>query len=114
MGFNSDNPQLINQIPIAITLPDVKDTELFNDRVQEILQSIANNVNSKEGGFYSLEEKSSSGQYYAKQENKLRNVYRKVLDFVELNGSSIPAGQTISFAHEIDNVANSASPGTVC
>lgn len=109
MGFNNDQPQQTNQIVTAINLPDIEEEpNLFQERLQSILQKIANTVNSKEGAFYSLEEKSSSGQYFAKSENKLRNVYRKVLDFVALNGTSIPAGETISFPHGMTNISASA------
>lgn len=109
MSFSSDNPQIINQVQQTINLPKVSEGPLFQERLEELLRSIANSVNSKEGGLYSLDEKGSSEQFYIQgNPQRFRNVYRKVLDFVNLNGGNIGAGAAVNFAHSITGVAESA------
>ena len=109
MSFSSDQPQVINQLPQTVNLPDMKDQALFKDEIEELFKNIADTVNGKTGGLYSLQERGSSVQYYSKtNENVLRDVYRKTFDLAQLNGGSILASQTIQFQHEFTNLHESA------
>jgi hypothetical protein len=109
MSFSSDNSQITNQAEETINLPSLKDGELFQDRLTKLLRNITNTVNSKGGGLYSLEERGSSERYY-KTDNpqQFRNVYRKVFDFVSLNGANIGASEALHFPHEITGAKESA------
>ncbi len=109
MSFSSDDAQITNQIPQTINLPDMKDGQNFTTSIEMLLRSIANTVNSKESGLNSLEEKVSGSQFYnSDNEEQLRNVYRKIIDLVNLNGGSINANDTIQVPHEITNLCESA------
>jgi hypothetical protein len=108
MSFSSDNPQIINQVQITVNLPDLDNKKLFQERLEYILKTMANSINSKEGGLYTLAETGSSEQYYIQgNPQKFRNVYRKVMDFVEENGADIPASGSVNFAHGISSVVES-------
>jgi len=110
MSFSSDQPQITNQLPQTINLPSIKERpELFAERVEDLLRQIANSLNSKSGGLKSLAETGASKQFY-KQDNpqKFRNVYNKVLNFVDLNGAPIGASASVNFAHVIMGLQQSA------
>ena len=109
MSFSSDDAIITNQLPQTITLPDMEDKSNFSDKVEGLFKDVADTVNGKEGGLYSLEEKGSGAQYYTKDNsNTLRNVYRKTFDLVTLNGGSISGSDTVQYTHEIDNLCESA------
>jgi len=109
LTFSSDEALVANQIPQTINLPDIDDKKDFADAVEEILKSIADTVNSKEGGLSSLQEKCSGGMFYGKQnEDQMRDVYRKVFDLIKFNNGSVAGSETIQFSHEITNLCESA------
>lgn len=82
-----------------------RDPDKFFEILTEIYKRIANSVNTKEGGLFSLQELFDSQQYFTTgQPNRFRNVYRKVFDMVDLNGGPILAGATASFAHNITGI----------
>lgn len=108
MSFSSDDAQIANQIPQTINLPNIEDHN-FTDYIETIFRSIANSVNAKESGLNLLSEKISGSQFYnSDNEDQLRNVYRKIIDLVSLNGGSINASDTIQVPHEITNLCESA------
>lgn len=110
MSFSSDQPQVTNQLPITVTLPDIdKDNKIFSEKVEDYLRDITSAVNSKEEGQYILQEKGPSSQYYSKvPQGSLRDVYRKTFDFATLNGGSIAGSDTVQFTHQITNLFESA------
>lgn len=109
MSFSSDQPQVTNQLPITVTLPNIDEKYLFAEKVEDYLKDITSAVNSKEEGQYLLQEKGPSSLYYSKDiEGPLRDVYRKTFDFVKLNGGSIAGGETVQQAHEITGLFESA------
>lgn len=109
MSFSSNEPSITNQLPLTVNLPDIARGELFQDRLQDIIKEMTLVVNSKEGGLYSLQEKFSSQTYFTIGDPQtFRNVYRKVLDFVNLNSGNIGASATVSFVHGITGVDESA------
>ena len=109
MSFSSDQPQITNQLPITVNLPDMEDKINFPIKIEDYLRDITNSVNSKEEGQYLLQEKGPSSQFYSKNnEGQMRDVYRKAFDFVKLAGGNIIGGQTVQFTHEITNLKESA------
>lgn len=100
MSFSSDPAILVNQLPLSVDFP--RDQEKFLEALTLLYKRIANSVNTKEGGLFSLQELYDSQQYFIPtQPNTFRNVYRKVFDMVTLNGGPIAAGATATFAHNI-------------
>lgn len=99
MSFSSDNPLLINQLPITIEFD--KDNERLPEQLTQWAKSVANSSNSKTGGLYSPVETGNSEQYIISPPDTTSNVYRKVFDMVDLNGGAIAAGATVNFAHGI-------------
>lgn len=96
-------PLLVNQLPLSVDFP--KDQQKFLEILTELYKRIANCVNTKEGGLFSLQELFNSQQYFTPgTPNIFRNVYRKVFDMVALNGGPIAAGATASFAHNITGI----------
>lgn len=108
MTFTSNQPLLVNQLPLSIDFP--KEWVKFLDIWTELYKRIANCVNTKEGGLFSLQEQFSSQQYFTLSEpGVFRNVYRKTFDMVELNGGSIAAGATVTFPHNITGILDTAT-----
>lgn len=109
MSFSSDNSQIFNQSQLTINLPPVSNPELFNSVLTNLLRNMSNSLNSKEGGLYTLDEKGNSEQFYIQgNPQKFRNVYRKVLDFVQLNGANIGASASVNFPHNVNSMLESA------
>lgn len=107
MSVSSDQPLLVNQLPISFEIP--KDPDRFHDIMSLWIKRVANAVNSKEGGLYSLNELFNSNQYYNINDvNTFRNVYRKTFDLVNLNGGNIGAGSTVAFPHGITGLFQAA------
>lgn len=104
MSFSSDQPQITNQISQTINL----DKENLHEQVQDLLRDFAESSNSKELGKYILEEKGTGGKWYAKEGTQERNVYRKTLDLVALNGDSIDGSESVEYDHNIDEIQGSA------
>lgn len=110
MTSSSDPSLLINQVPVSLEFPE--DQGKFRDNITNYLRRMADSVNSKDTGLYSLMEYYSGKQYFTNfatsgQQN-FRNVYRKMFDLVALNGGNIPAGGTVAFPHNITNLFQSA------
>lgn len=99
MSFSSDQPLLVNQLPLSVDFP--KDDQKFLEILTETYKRIANCANSKTGGLYSIQELFNSEQFFTATPNQFRNVYRKTFDLVALNGGNIAAGATVAFAHNI-------------
>ena len=109
MSFSSNEPALINQLPQTVNLPNISNGELFQDQLEDMLRNITNNSNGKTGGLYSLQEYYNSNQYYIQgNPQRFRNVYRKVLDFVQENGGNIAGSASVDFAQSITSVQESA------
>lgn len=104
---SSDSALTTNQIPISLDLP--KDPDRFHEHLTLYLKRMAQALNTKEGGLYTLQEFYASKQYYQVTDNRnsqvFRNVYRKVFDMTLLNGgNAIASGQTVSFPHGINGL----------
>lgn len=106
---SSDNAAIVNPVQEDISLPDLTDGELFVERLEYLLNKMASSINTKEGGLYTLNELGSFQKYYNQNNpQEFRNVYRKVIDLIELNNGDIEVGQSVSFPHEISGVSESA------
>lgn len=91
----------------TITIPD--DSIQMNLKLTDSYQQIASAVNNREISVYSKQELPNGMQYFNNADTQLfRNVYRKVLDFVELNGGNLAASTNYNFAHDISDVYESA------
>ena len=100
MSFSNDKPALENQLAISIELPE--DPAEFRFRFNDLYQKIATSLNSKEGGLYVPEEK-TTGQQYFNPDNpqKNKNVYRMVVDF-----GALPNASAKSVFHDINWLAS--------
>lgn len=94
MSYSSDQPLLANQLPISVDFP--KEFEKFHPIIDLLYKRIANSVNSKEGGLYSLSEVNAFMQYFTSNPNAFRPTYRKVIDI-----GALPNAATKSVAHGI-------------
>ncbi len=93
--YSSDQPQLANQLPISVSLPP--DSPEFQDAITLLYKRIANAVNSKEGGLYTLQESTAFQQYFTSgNPQAFRPVYRKTINF-----GALPNAATKSVAHGI-------------
>lgn len=99
MSISSDQALLINQLPISLDLP--KDAEGFHETVELYLKRIANIINTKEGGLYTLIEQGNSELYQMVSTMSTSNVYRKCFNLTDLNGGNIAGGATVAFPHNI-------------
>ena len=99
MSFSSDQPLLINQLPISIDLP--KDPEKFHETSELFMKRVSNVVNTKAGGLYSQQEFSNSELYQLVSSTTSSNVYRKCFNLTQLNGGNIGAAVTVVFPHNI-------------
>ncbi len=107
MSFSNDQPIQVNQLPISVIFP--KDQVKFLDILTELYKRIANCVNTKEGGLFTLQELFDSQQYFTQGKPGIfRNVYRKVFDMVDLNGGPIAPGVTVTFPHNIVGIIATA------
>ena len=105
MSFSSDQPTLVNQLPLSMDFPD--DPVKFKEILTLLYKRIANAVNTKEGGLFSLAEQFDFQQYFIQgNPNNFRNVYRKTFDMVNLNGGPIAPGATVTFAHNINGIVD--------
>lgn len=109
MSFSSDNPQITNQLPVTIDLPTLDQKQLFQERLEKLLKDVSNTVNTKEGGLFTLNETGTSQQFYIQgNPQRFRNVYRKTLDFVNLNGGNIAGGAAVNFPHGISGIVENS------
>lgn len=103
MSFSSDNSGLQNQLPISVELP--QDLPGLRSEINDLYQSIASSVNNKIGGLYVPIEKINSQQYFdSTNTQKLKSVYRMVVDF-----GALPNTATKSVAHGINGATGWAS-----
>jgi len=102
MSFSSNQSGEVNQLPETIDLPEVDKGSEFKDILQREIKKVLTTVNTKIGGLYNPEEKSSFKQFFTRSNPQTqRNVYRKTFDLVDLNGGSIAAGTALNWAHGI-------------
>lgn len=107
MSFSSDSAGVSNQILGTINLPEVDNKELFEDRLEELLKRMAEIINTKEGGLYTINEVLAFKQVFKTDDPlSFRNVYRKSFDLVDLNGGNIASGVTVNFPHGITNISD--------
>jgi hypothetical protein len=100
MSSPTDFTLIANQLPISQEFP--KDQDRFLETLTLWEKRVANAVNSKEGGLYSLQEIFSFKQYFTlNNPGVFRNVYRKCFDMVDLNAGPIAGGATVAFPHGI-------------
>lgn len=103
MAFSSDQPLVSNQLPISVDFP--KEPELFLDIMTNTYKRIADAVNRKEGGVYSLQENATFKQYpTANDPQKTKNTYRKTFDMVSLNGGNIGPAVMVTVPHGITGI----------
>lgn len=116
MAFSSDIPQITNQLPFTINLPEVKTDKIFKQELEHILRYISSSLNQKEAALYTLTEQGSNQQYYIQNNTgQFRNVYRLTMNFVNLNGGNIPVSAIpISFPHNMVGVKQSAGITANC
>lgn len=108
MAFSSDPAGVSNQVVSTINLPLVDQKDLFDERLESKLKEIANIVNTKAGGVYSLSEVLAFKTIFTVDDPQtFRNVYRKSFDLIDLNGGNIAGGATVNFAHAITNIGDS-------
>lgn len=113
MSFSNNNPLLVNQLPLSVDFP--KEQTKFLEILTELYKRIAQTVNTKEGGLYSLQEQFNSQQYFTSgNPQTFRNVYRKTFDVVNLNGGNIAAGATVSFPHNIAGIQSATLIYATC
>jgi hypothetical protein len=93
MTSSSDPSLNANQLPISLDVnPDEQE---FGSILLLYLRRIANAVNTKESGFFLLQETANFEQWYQignSQEN--RSAYRLTVDLVSINVGNIPVGTT--------------------
>ena len=94
MSFSSDPALTSNQLPISVEFP--KDFDRFLVIFDLLYKRIANSVNSKEGGLFSLTEVAAFMQYYTANPNQFRPVYRIVIDF-----GALPNAGSKSVVHNL-------------
>ena len=105
MAFSSDQPMVSNQLQISMDYPE--NPEDLRTALTDSYKKIANVMNTKVGGLYNPTEVATYKLLAAPsplQPN--RNVYRKTLDLVTLNGGNIGAGAVVAFPHGISSVTN--------
>lgn len=85
---SSDQPLVANQLPISVDFP--QDPQEFINTISLLYKRIANSVNTKEGALYLPQELATFQQYFTPNDpQKLRNVYRKVIDFGALPNTAV-------------------------
>ena len=95
MSFSSNIPGLQNQLEISVELP--RDLDGLREALNDIYQSIASTVNTKEGSLFVPIEKLTSGQYFISGNPQTnRAVYRMVVNF-----GALPNTGTKNVAHNI-------------
>lgn len=86
-----------------------EDFKQYREVTSLLFKRIIDALNKKEGSLYYLQELGNFQQFYtAGQPYNFRTVYRKTFDLVTLNSGNIGAGATVTFAHGITGLANTA------
>lgn len=105
MAFSNDQPMVSNQLAISIDFPPEFDP--FLTVITDTYKKIANVVNTKEGALYNPNEVATFKLLAGPTTSTPpRNVYRKVIDLVNLNGAPIGASATVNFPHGIIGITN--------
>jgi hypothetical protein len=114
MSFSSDQPSLVNQLPVSLDLP--KTWEQAHEIISIMIKLQNDAINKKEGSLYIPVELGNFQSYYTRGDaNTFRNAYRKVFDLVGLNGNvNIGAGATVTFPHGITGLFQSAGIRADC
>lgn len=100
MSFSSDEPLVSNQLRLSVDFPEVSTPE-FIPILDDMYKRIADAVNTKEGALYIPIEDATFQLYFSADPQRLRNVYRKTIDFGALPNTatkSVPHG--IAFTTE--------------
>lgn len=107
MSYVSDPASLANQCNVDPQLPSIKEAELFEDQLIDVLKDHANNINNKVGGIYDLQEKIAFKQLYnTDNPQSFRPIYRKCFDLLDLV-ENIAGGDSVTFPHMIDGLKDS-------
>lgn len=114
-----DPTAVVNQLPISLEIP--REGAELQEILSLMLKRYAQVINTKEGGLYTLIEQTNFKQYYplttSSQDSSsmiLRNVFRKVFDIVALNGGPVAGGATVSVAHGIIGIVETAEIYASC
>lgn len=93
MSLSSNQPLNTNQLPISLDVnPEDKE---FQNILLLYLRRVAQATNTKESGFFLLQETANFEQWYQiGNPGQNRNGYRTTVDLVFLNGGNIPTGTT--------------------
>ena len=95
MTASNDQPSVESQLPLSIEIEP--DSDLFRRQFNDLYQKIASSLNSKEGGLYLPQEKTTGQQYFdSENPQKNKNVYRMVVDF-----GALPNTTSKSVFHDI-------------
>ena len=107
--FSSDNALVANQLPISVDFP--ADQRNFLDAITLLYKRIASAVNTKEGALYLPQELATFQQYFTPSDpQRLRAVYRKVVDFGALPNTGAKAvAHGISFTSDFSTTRIYAS-----
>jgi hypothetical protein len=110
MTYPTQREQAINQVPLSIEFSS--DPRENQETLSLMYKRLAQAINTKTGGLFSLAEQVNAEQYSIKQPTNATqvfdNVYRKTFDMVALNGGAIAAGATITFPHLILGITSTA------
>ena len=95
MSFTNDNAALQDQLPLTVEYPE--EDKAFKEKLYTVNQRTASAVNTKVGGLYVPQEKTTGAQYYDENNpQKNKNVYRMTVNF-----GSLPNASSKSVAHNI-------------
>lgn len=92
MSFSSNPPLVTTQLPLSIDFPT--DEKGLNETLSETYKRTVTAVNTKQDGFYMLQETGNFQRYFNPDDPlKFRSGYRFVIDVVKDNGGvPIPVG----------------------
>lgn len=109
--FSSDQPLVANQLPISVEFP--RDQQEFINTISLLYKRIANAVNTKEGALYLPQELATFQLYFTPNDpQRLRNVYRKTIDFGSLPNTAakaVPHGITFNSNFSTTRIYGSAT-----
>ena len=95
MSFSNDPDSVQSQLPISIEMPE--DPKEYREKMNDLYQRITSSLNSKEGGLYLPQEKTTGQQYFDINNPQVnKNVYRMVVDF-----GALPNAGVKTVAHNI-------------
>lgn len=95
MSYTNDKPAMESQLPLTVEYPE--EDKAFKEKLYVVNQRTASSVNTKIGGLYVPEEKTTGAQYYdSSNPQKNKNVYRMTVKF-----GALPNATTKSVPHNI-------------